>query len=179
MTSRMLSRRNVISAAVGAAGLVLLAAVPSAHAGAAPKPPTIELIVILASQSDGGGDDARIATLPDLKQAPLKFYNARKLLEKPQVSSQIGTDATAASKIMFTYALQPNTPVAIAVANGPTMTLTLTSVTAEEGKPPRYNISADLGSSRIGIVLSPLQRVFVGGPQLGSGTLFFGVHAKG
>lgn len=162
---RSLSRRTVFSVAALAAACALGASVPIAYAGAAPPAPTAELMVILASQTDGGTDDKELKGIEELGQRPLVFFNTRRLLQKrdpvPLVQKQ---------------------PVSISVPDGPTFTVVLTDILREDKKPPRYVMASELksstGTSKIGINTKAGDRVFIGGPTYRGGTLFFGVRVN-
>jgi hypothetical protein len=129
---------------------------------AAAKAPNIEISIIHALRTDGGGSiDPQLRDLPQLtKQQPFVRYNVFKLLDRKQLP------------------LEKGKPVVYALVDGRTLQVTLADVT--DGKnDERYHLRAEIAGPAkkeflklLEVTASANEPFFVGGQRYQGGTLF-------
>ena len=124
--------------------------------------PTLEVSVILASQTDAGTSiDPRLKDLPQLtRDQPFVRYNVYKLLDRRSFPLDVGK------------------PVTYAIVDGRTLQVTLAGVGTEKNE-KRYQMGAQIGEPGKDAFLKSLQVTasanepfFIGGQSYQGGTLF-------
>jgi hypothetical protein len=169
MRSVSLSRRHLAHAAIATTGLAVafgvagfLASAPARAAAAAS--PTAEVMVIHASQVDGGGTvDPRIGAMPQLSRPPLNAYNAFKLLDKQTLS------------------VPKEHPATYKLPNGRTLQVTLLDVTPDHRFHVRTEINRPNGRpylKALEVTAAANEPFFVGGQSYAGGTLVVGLTMK-
>jgi hypothetical protein len=135
-----------------------------AHAeGAAVANANATLMVLLATQADGGAIDPAIGPMPQLAKPPFSAYNSYKLLEKASLH------------------LEQGKPVTQALPNGRTLQVTLVEAKGEK----RYRVAAAINQAN-GQAFVKLMEVtavvgepfFVAGQAYQGGTLVLGIALK-
>jgi hypothetical protein len=150
------------------AGLAVSVAVAPSPAGAAAGP-SVEISVILAQASDGGGSiDPKLRDLPQLtRDQPFVRYNVYRLLERKEVP------------------LEKGKPTPYALVNGRTLQVTLTDVTTEKSE-KRYHVRVEIAEPGKQAFLKALEVTaganepfFVAGQSYQGGTLFLELQTRG
>jgi hypothetical protein len=159
-------KRRALMTLVGGA----VVAVSAGRVGLA-APPTgarVEISVIHALKSDGGGSiDPRLRDLPQLTHdQPFVRYNVYRLLDRKEVPLERGK------------------PAAYPLVNGRTLQVTLTDVTTESG--PRYHVRVEIGEpgkqaflKLLEVTAGPNDPFFVAGQSYEGGTLFLELAMRG
>jgi hypothetical protein len=165
MTRNVTSRLFAFLLACSAIGTALPRAPGDAApvAVAAPARVAGEVIVLLATQADGGRSvDAAIGAIPQLSKPPFNAYSQWKLVDRKTVSLERGKGTN------------------VAVANGRTLQLTYSDLTADK----RFRVSAAMmredGSSlqKVNVVAATQEPFFLAGQKYQGGTLFIGITVK-
>ena len=156
------SRRSFVHLVLAAAGVALLGAVPKAEA-AAGRAPTLDITVVLASQSDGGAVDPKIAGWSELTSPAMKSFNTFRVLDKKRVPFVVNTPVFASPYVL------PD--------GGPAFNVTVTSVTQQHGQPTQYKLKAEMTSgantSTISLTTQPPARALIGAPSYKGGKVWF------
>jgi hypothetical protein len=137
----------------------------SALAAPAKGPPTLEITLIYAAQSDAGASiDPALHDLPQLtRDQPFVRYNVYRLLERTQQPLETGKPGT------------------YGIVNGRTLQVTLVDVTTTGAPRPdrRYHVRAAIGEpgkqaflKLLDVTASEGEPFFVGGQSYQGGTLF-------
>jgi hypothetical protein len=143
-----------------ALGCALLGA--GAVARAAGRAPVLQMTVIQASRSDGGGAiDPLLKDLPQLgRDQPFVRYNVYKVLERKDLPLEVGKPASSA------------------LPNGRTMQVTLVDP-PEDGPGKRFHVRAEIGEpgkaaflKLLEVTASANEPFFVAGQSYQGGTLF-------
>lgn len=151
--------------AYSAAGTALPRTVVDAASApvAAPARVAGEVVVLLATQSDAGRSvDAAIGAIPQLSKPPFNAYGQWKLVDRKTVNLERGKGTS------------------IPVANGRTLQLTYSDITADK----RFRVSAAMmredGSSlqKVNVVAATQEPFFLAGQKYQGGTLFIGITVK-
>jgi hypothetical protein len=134
-----------------------------AHAAPA-KAPSIEISVIYATRTDGGGSiDPQLGELPQLRsQQPFVRYNVFKLLDRTRLPTEKGR------------------AILYQIADGRTLQVTLVDVTdADKKSEERYHVRVEIAGPKKKEFLKLLEVTagagapfFVGGQTFRDGTLF-------
>jgi hypothetical protein len=151
--------RRLLLAAVGAV-LLLLSLAPG-RAAAAGAGPTLEVVVIHATRSDGGTSiDPQLRDLPDLTKEPFVRYNVYRQLDRKQLR------------------LDEGKPVVQALPNGRSLQVVLDGEVADAGE-KRYQVQAQIGEpgkkaflKSLQVTASANEPFFVAGQSYQGGTLF-------
>jgi hypothetical protein len=135
---------------------------------AAGKAPSVEISVIHATRTDGGGSiDPQLRDLPQLtKQQPFARYNVFKLLDRKDLPCEKGK------------------PAVDALVDGRTLQVTLVDVT-EKTSDQRYHLRAEIAGpgkkeflKLLEVTASANEPFFVGGQSYQGGTLFIELVVK-
>jgi hypothetical protein len=152
-------RRFALSAAAVAGALAFGGFAGGAMAG--DRAPSLEITVIHASRTDGGGAiDPLLRDLPQLgRDQPFVRYNVYRVLERKAVS------------------LEPGKPASSVLPNGRTLQVTLVDEDASAGR--RYHVRAEIGEpgkkaflKLLEVTAGSNEPFFVGGQSYEGGTLF-------
>jgi hypothetical protein len=122
--------------------------------------PTLELLVIHATRTDGGVSiDPRLRDLPPLTQEPFTRYNAYRLIDRKQ------------------FPFEKDKPVSASLVNGRRILVTLEAVGEDAGE-RRYQIQVQIGEPGkkaflpgLQVTAGASQPFFVGGQSYEGGTL--------
>jgi hypothetical protein len=166
-------RRRVLLAALAAAiaaAMVALAGGGGVAFAAAAKTPSVEVSVIHATRTDGGGAsiDPQLRDLPQLtKQQPFVRYNVFRLLDRKQLPCEKGK------------------PVVYGLVDGRTLLVTLLDVTDQKSE-ERYHLRAEIGGpgkkeflKLLEVTATANEPFFVGGQSYQGGTLFVELVIRG
>ena len=160
--SKLTSRRSVLHVIVAGAAVALLGAVPKAEA-AAGKAPTMDITVVLASQTDAGAVDPQIADWSELSSQAMKSFNTFKVLDKKRVPFVVNTPVFASPYVL------PD--------GGPSFNVTVTNATPQSGQPTQYKLKAEMTSgantSTINLTTKPPARALIGAPSYKGGKVWF------
>jgi hypothetical protein len=156
-----MTRRWVVILAGTVAGALVATGVGAPSALAAGRGPTLELSVIYATRSDGGGSvDPQLRDLPPLTKEPFVRYNVYKLLARER------------------FPLETSKPVTYGLANGRTLRVVLDDV-ADDAAEKRYRMDAQIAEPgkraflrSLQVTASENEPFFVGGQSYQGGTLF-------
>jgi hypothetical protein len=139
---------------------------PEGDAVAAVSPARVsgEVIVLLASQAEGGARsvDPAIGSLPQLSKPPFNAYGQWKLLDRQTVS------------------LERNKATTVALAEGRTLELTYSELAADK----RFRVAAALlkgdkpGVQKVNVVAAAQEPFFLAGQKFQGGILFIGITLK-
>jgi hypothetical protein len=166
MTHRLHPRRRVLGFAMTLTvsaltfGSVALAQAPAVRGNG---PVTAEVMVLHATQSDGGVSiDPRIGNMPQLTKPPFSAYNQYKLLDRKALP------------------LEKGKPAAYVLPNGRTLQVSLVDVVEK-----RFHVSAAINQpggqaflKLLDVTAAPNEPFFVGGQSYQGGTLVLGITLK-
>jgi hypothetical protein len=153
-----MSRRLLFTAIVA---LLLVLGLAPGLAVAAGGGPSLEVIVIHATRTDGGVSiDPQLRDLPDLSKEPFVRYNVYRQLDRKQ------------------FRLEEGKPVTQELVNGRSLQVALDGIAADAGE-RRYGLQAQIGEpgkkaflKSLQVTVSANQPFFVAGQSYQGGTLF-------
>jgi hypothetical protein len=162
LPSKKSTRRSVLHSCVALLGVALIGTVPKAEA-AATKTPTLDIVVVLASQSDAGSVDPQISGWSELSSQAMKSFNTFKVLDKKRVPFVVNTPVFASPYVL--------------ADGGPSFNVTVTNVTPQSGQPTQYKLKAEMTSgantSTINLTTQPPARALIGAPSYKGGKVWF------
>jgi hypothetical protein len=153
-----MSRRALL---VAIAGVLLVLGIAPGLAVAAGSGPSLELLIIHATRTDGGVSiDPQLHDLPDLTKEPFARYNVYRLLDRKQ------------------FRLDEGKPIVQELVNGRSLQVVLDGVAADAGE-KRYRVQAQIGEAgkkaflrSLQVTASANEPFFVAGQSYAGGTLF-------